>query len=265
MGPEHWKRTAASHDERRTRTRGEHARRNARRATARSRMGPRRGSVGLDERRCGSEQVGSLVQARGAAQRGGLGPAGCDLRPRLHHLPLRRCEGDLRALLQLPRLGARRAPQDFYQIAIENSTFGHPAVYDVPIYAIFALWNLPTYRALPVRRLRLPEFDTGAAVAEADGGPLRAGRRTTRDGDREDDRHERGAIEMGRLLLPVVDGALRAGLRDRAVRHHLGDLHARRPAGLHEGQDQVLPAVVPGGDHPEALRGVHLHPPRAAA
>ncbi|KQO09817.1 hypothetical protein ASF06_06055 [Agreia sp. Leaf244] len=36
-------------------------------------------------------------------------------------------------------------PQDFYQIAIENSTFGHPAVYDVPIYAIFALWNLPTY------------------------------------------------------------------------------------------------------------------------
>ena len=36
-------------------------------------------------------------------------------------------------------------PQDFYQIAIDNSTFGHPAVYDVPIYAIFALWNLPTY------------------------------------------------------------------------------------------------------------------------
>jgi hypothetical protein len=36
-------------------------------------------------------------------------------------------------------------PQDFYQIAIENSTFGHPAVYDVPIYAVFALWNLPTY------------------------------------------------------------------------------------------------------------------------
>ncbi|MET1082331.1 MAG: hypothetical protein ABWY12_04655 [Burkholderiales bacterium] len=36
-------------------------------------------------------------------------------------------------------------PQDFYQIAIENSTFGHPAVYDVPIYAIFGLWNLPTY------------------------------------------------------------------------------------------------------------------------
>lgn len=36
-------------------------------------------------------------------------------------------------------------PQDFYQIAIENSTFGHPAVYDVPIYAVFALWNFPTY------------------------------------------------------------------------------------------------------------------------
>lgn len=36
-------------------------------------------------------------------------------------------------------------PQDFYQIAIEHSTFGHPAVYDVPIYAVFGLWNLPTY------------------------------------------------------------------------------------------------------------------------
>ncbi len=36
-------------------------------------------------------------------------------------------------------------PQDFYQIAIENSTFGHPAVYDVPIYAVFGLWNLPAY------------------------------------------------------------------------------------------------------------------------
>ena len=36
-------------------------------------------------------------------------------------------------------------PQDFYQIAIENSTFGHPAVYDFPIYAIFGIWNLPTY------------------------------------------------------------------------------------------------------------------------
>lgn len=36
-------------------------------------------------------------------------------------------------------------PQDFYQIAIENSTFGHPAVYDVPIYAVFGVWNLPTY------------------------------------------------------------------------------------------------------------------------
>lgn len=36
-------------------------------------------------------------------------------------------------------------PRDFYQIAIDNSTFGHPAVYDVPIYAVFALWNLPTY------------------------------------------------------------------------------------------------------------------------
>ena len=27
---------------------------------------------------------------------------------------------------------------DFYQIAIENAGFGHPAVYDVPIYAVFA-------------------------------------------------------------------------------------------------------------------------------
>ena len=36
-------------------------------------------------------------------------------------------------------------PQDFYQIAIENSAFGHPAVYDIPIYLVFGLWNLPTY------------------------------------------------------------------------------------------------------------------------
>lgn len=36
-------------------------------------------------------------------------------------------------------------PQDFYQIAIGNSTFGHPAVYDVPIYAVFGIWNFPTY------------------------------------------------------------------------------------------------------------------------
>lgn len=34
---------------------------------------------------------------------------------------------------------------DFYQVAIENSTFGHPAVYDIPLYFIFALWNLPIY------------------------------------------------------------------------------------------------------------------------
>lgn len=35
--------------------------------------------------------------------------------------------------------------QDFYQIAIDNSTFGHPAVYDIPMYAIFGIWNLPIY------------------------------------------------------------------------------------------------------------------------
>ncbi len=35
--------------------------------------------------------------------------------------------------------------QDFYQIAIDNNTFGHPAVYDVPVYLVFGIWNLPTY------------------------------------------------------------------------------------------------------------------------
>lgn len=35
--------------------------------------------------------------------------------------------------------------KDFYQISIENTSTGHPAVYDVPLYALFALWNLPTY------------------------------------------------------------------------------------------------------------------------
>lgn len=34
---------------------------------------------------------------------------------------------------------------DFYTISIENTSTGHPAVYDIPLYAIFALWNLPTY------------------------------------------------------------------------------------------------------------------------
>lgn len=36
-------------------------------------------------------------------------------------------------------------PQDFYQVAIDNNSFGHPAVYDIPLYFIFGLWNLPTY------------------------------------------------------------------------------------------------------------------------
>ncbi|GAA2171022.1 hypothetical protein GCM10009846_03380 [Agrococcus versicolor] len=35
--------------------------------------------------------------------------------------------------------------QDFYQIAIDNNSFGHPAVYDVPVYLVFGIWNLPTY------------------------------------------------------------------------------------------------------------------------
>ncbi len=34
---------------------------------------------------------------------------------------------------------------DFYQIAIEHTSTGHPAVYDIPLYLLFGLWNLPTY------------------------------------------------------------------------------------------------------------------------
>ncbi|ADO38800.1 EpsG family protein [Eubacterium callanderi] len=34
---------------------------------------------------------------------------------------------------------------NFYQIAIENSTYGHPAVYDFPIYLVFGIWNFPIY------------------------------------------------------------------------------------------------------------------------
>lgn len=34
---------------------------------------------------------------------------------------------------------------DFYQIAIEHSAYSHPAVYDIPIYIIFGVWNLPAY------------------------------------------------------------------------------------------------------------------------
>ena len=45
-------------------------------------------------------------------------------------------------------------PQDFYQVGIDNNTFGHPAVYDVPIYLIFGVWNLPTYLVH-----RVNEFD----------------------------------------------------------------------------------------------------------
>ena len=57
--------------------------------------------------------------------------------------------GDIRATFEhsfnfLDAVFAGR-PQDFYQIGIANNSFGHPAVYDVPIYAVFALWNLPTY------------------------------------------------------------------------------------------------------------------------
>ncbi|WP_234042755.1 hypothetical protein [Actinomyces weissii] len=36
-------------------------------------------------------------------------------------------------------------PRDFYTISIQNTSTGHPAVYDIPLYAVFALWNLPTY------------------------------------------------------------------------------------------------------------------------
>lgn len=62
--------------------------------------------------------------------------------------------GDVRATFEhsfnfMDALLAGR-PQDFYQIAIENSTFGHPAVYDIPIYLIFGLWNLPSYIAYRV-------------------------------------------------------------------------------------------------------------------
>ncbi|WP_137754890.1 hypothetical protein [Agrococcus sp. SGAir0287] len=35
--------------------------------------------------------------------------------------------------------------QDFYQIAIDQTQSGHPAVYDVPVYLVFAIWNLPIW------------------------------------------------------------------------------------------------------------------------
>ena len=34
---------------------------------------------------------------------------------------------------------------DFYTIAIEHTSSGHPAVYDIPLYFLFGVWNLPTY------------------------------------------------------------------------------------------------------------------------
>lgn len=33
----------------------------------------------------------------------------------------------------------------FYQYAIEHNSYSQPAVYDFPIYVIFAIWNLPIY------------------------------------------------------------------------------------------------------------------------
>lgn len=36
-------------------------------------------------------------------------------------------------------------PRSFYTLSIEHTSTGHPAVYDIPLYAIFAVWNLPTY------------------------------------------------------------------------------------------------------------------------
>lgn len=34
---------------------------------------------------------------------------------------------------------------DFYEIAIDHTSTGHPAVYDIPLYFIFGVWNLPAY------------------------------------------------------------------------------------------------------------------------
>ncbi|KGF01254.1 membrane protein [Actinomyces urogenitalis S6-C4] len=36
-------------------------------------------------------------------------------------------------------------PRNFYTLSIEHTSTGHPAVYDIPLYAIFGIWNLPTY------------------------------------------------------------------------------------------------------------------------
>ena len=35
--------------------------------------------------------------------------------------------------------------RSFYTLSIEHTSTGHPAVYDIPIYLIFGIWNLPTY------------------------------------------------------------------------------------------------------------------------
>lgn len=57
--------------------------------------------------------------------------------------------GDVRATFEhsfnfLDALTSGRL-RDFYSISIENSSTGHPAVYDIPLYLLFGLWNLPTY------------------------------------------------------------------------------------------------------------------------
>ena len=94
-------------------------------------------------------------------------------------------------------------PQDFYQIAIENSTFGHPAVYDFPIYAIFGIWNLPTYLLY-----RFADFDylnsTPAQLwLKADAVVFALVATRLMMAIAEDARHDRGAVEVGRVLLPA--------------------------------------------------------------
>ena len=146
-------------------------------------------------------------------------------------------------------------PQDFYQIAIENSTFGHPAVYDVPIYAIFGLWNLPTYVLY-----RFGDFDYLNSTPAQLWLKLMV---------------VVFALVAARLVMAIAKTIGMSAARSKWVAFYfLSSMALFVPvfvivqydiisvtfmlagtARVHEGQDEVLPAVVPGGDHAEALRG----------
>ena len=75
----------------------------------------------------------------------GLGAAGRYPARRLRLLPLRGRRATFEHSFNFLDSVLQGRIGDFYRIAIEHTSTGHPAVYDIPLYLLFGLWNLPTY------------------------------------------------------------------------------------------------------------------------